>query len=95
MRDLYHAKRKKIKREAALSETPCWVRIVRTTARIVRVSGVSGHFTRSIQVPFSQRLFSRVWGINTPLTPSLTLSLAHFEPEQDLTLEQALSLPPL
>jgi len=92
MRDLCHTK---TKREAALSEAPCWVRIVRTPSQIVRVYEVSGHFTRSIRVPFSQRLVSRVWVINTPLTPSLTLSLVHFESDQVLTLEQALSLPPL
>ena len=92
MRDLCHTK---IKREAALSETPCWVRIVRTTARIVRVSEVSVQFSRSNRVPFSQRLFFRVRDKNTTLTLSLTLALAHFEPEQDLTLEQALSLPSL
>ena len=91
MRDLCHTK---IKREAALSETPCWVRIVRTSAWIVWVSGVSGHLSQSIRVPFSQWLFFRVWSINIPLTPSLTLAFALFEPELLLTLEQVLSLPP-
>ena len=92
MRDLCHTKSK---REAAVSEHSRWTRLVRTLARIVRVSGVSGQITRSIRVPFSQRLFFRVRGIYTPLTPSLTLSLVHFESDQVLTLEQALSLPPL
>ena len=50
--------------------------------------------SRSIRVTFAQRLLSSVRSINTPLTPSVTLSLAHFEPEQNLTLEQALLLPP-
>ena len=91
MRDLCHTKSK---REAAVSELVRWTRFVRTPARIVRVSRVSGQFSQSIRVPFSQRLFFRVRGINTPLTPSLTLSLAHFVSDQVLTLEQALSLPP-
>ena len=90
MRDLCHTKSK---REVAVSELVRRTRFVRTPAQIVRVSRVSGQFSQSIRVPFSQRLFFRVWGINTPLNPSLTL--AHFEPEQDLTLEQDLSLPPL
>ena len=92
MRDLCHTKSK---REVAVSELVRWTRFVWTPARIVRVSGVSGQFSLSIRVPFSQRLFFRVRDKNTTLTLSLTLALAHFEPEQDLTLEQALSLPSL
>ena len=92
MRDLCHTKSK---REAAVSELVRWTRFVRTPARIVRVSRVSGQFSQSIRVPFSQRLFFRVRDKNTTLTLSLTLALAHSEPKQDLTLEQALSLPSL
>jgi len=69
MRDLCHTKSK---REAAVSEHARWTRLVRTSARIVRVSGVSGQFAWSIRVPFSQWQFFKVWGINTLLTPSLT-----------------------
>jgi len=83
MRDLCHTKSK---REAAVSELVRRTLFVRTLAWIVRVSEVSVQFSRSNRVPFSQRLFFRVRDINTPLTPSLTLSLAHFKPEQDLTL---------
>ena len=90
-RDLCHTKSK---REAAVSELVRRTLFVRTLAWIVRVSEVSVQFSRSNRVPFSQRLFFRVRGINTPLTPSLTLSLAHFKPDQVLTLKQALSLPP-
>ena len=74
-----------------------WVRLVRTSARIVRVSGVSEPYSGVSGYLSVQRLFFSVRSINTPLTPSVTLSLslAHFEPDQVLTLEQALSLPPL
>ena len=92
MRDLCHTKSK---RDAAVSEHARWTRLVRTLARIVRVSGVSGPYPGVSGYLSVQWLFFSVRSINTPLTPSLTLSLAHFEPDQVLTLEQALSLPPL
>ena len=90
MRDHCHTKSK---REAAVSELVRRTWLIRNSARIVRVSGVSGQFAWSIRVPFSQWLFFRVWSINIPLTPSLTLAFALFEPELLLTLEQVLSLP--
>jgi hypothetical protein len=50
-------------------------------------------YTRSIRVPFSQRLVFYERGINTPHTPSFKSPLAHFDQKILASKRRALSLP--